>query len=148
MIIVLSVNASGPGGGAALQGDVKVMDFEGKCVGDKGAVELAQRLRDGQYPSLENIWLVKQRISDEGAMALAEAMESGACASLKQLVLEDNCIRDKGTLALVGAIRGGKCPSFECLNIDGNMFREDGWNALEALQQQTSPSINVWFGSG
>jgi len=148
VIIVLSVNASGPGGGAALQGDVKVMDFEGKCVGDKGAVELAQRLRDGQYPSLENIWLVKQRILDEGAMALAEAMESGACASLKQLVLEDNCIRDKGTLALVGAIRGGKCPSFECLNIDGNMFREDGWNALEALQQQTSPSINVWFGSG
>ncbi len=147
VIIVLSVNASGPGGGAALQGDVKAMDFKGKCIGDRGAVELAQRLRDGQYPSLEKILLVKQRISDEGAMALARAMRSGACASLELLSLEDNYIRDKGTLSLVGAIRGGKCPRFGCLAIDGNQHGEDGRKALEALNE-SSPQIRVWYGSG
>ena len=75
-------------------------------IGDDGALALAEAVRDGAAPSLQNLWLGGNLIGDSGAAALAQAITPGLseATGLRRLGLYSNQISDGGALALGHAV--------------------------------------------
>ena len=74
---------------------------------------MADVIKSGAAPRLEQLILGGNQIGDEGCKALAGALSEGAAPRLKALDLGGNQIADQGLIILAIAIKGGRSPSLK-----------------------------------
>lgn len=93
---------------------------------------MAQRLRDGACPKLEQLWFSLSYIGDVGVVELARALDGGApCSSILLRLKLNSCeISAEGMTELAHALAHTACPNLEYLDLSDNNLEDDGVVAL------------------
>ena len=98
---------------------------------------MAEALRDGACPQLEELDLSKCTVTEKDMTILAQTLEERpACTnSLKRLKLRDCYLEHPHLMVLAGAFGRGACPYLEELDLSHNRLRSYAPRNLNAIDR-------------
>lgn len=120
------------------------LNLVGNCIGQQGALALAEAAGSGAIPRIETLLLLGNHIGDDGLRALAKAATAGAMSQLRELDISKNEIGDEGLCELASALAKHAMLRLEMLDVSGNMIADVGVRALaRAMAGGATPDLQT-----